>query len=340
MAKQDFYTVLDVPRNASEDEIKKSYRKLAMKFHPDKNPGNKKAEEKFKEITEAYETLSDPKKRDLYNQFGHAGSDFSGQYGGGPGGNPFEGFSRGGGAGFGGFRGQQQGQESFQDIFGDLFGDVFSSGGAGRGFQRGPKKVRGADLRYTLNISLEDAAKGTDKVISFVRQKSGKDENAKLSVKIPAGIKQGQRLKLSNEGDTPPAGATSGGPGDLYVIVNILDHELFTRHDDDLNLDLPISFVDAAFGSEVEIPTLSGRLSLKVPAGTHSGQVLRVKGKGMSKSDGFGSGDLLVKILVDTPDSLSSKQKELLTEFAKQGSDTPRIKAFKDKLNQYMKVKK
>jgi molecular chaperone DnaJ len=327
LAKKDYYATLNVSRSATADEIKKAYRKLAMKFHPDKNPGDKKAEESFKEITEAYEILSDTKKREMYDQFGFAGAGagYAGA-GAGAGGNPF------GGGGFGGF--QQGNPEDFQDIFGDIFGDVF--GGRG-GFRSGPRKQRGADLRYTLNVTFEESALGGEKTISFLRQRNGKEDSARLAVKIPAGVKQGQRLKLAGEGDGGPNG---GASGDLYVIINVQEHPLFTREDDDVLVDVPVNYVDAILGSEIEIPTLTGRVALKIPAGTHSGQIFRLKGKGFPKVGGFGSGDMRIRILVDTPNNLTGKQKDLLQELAKSAEETPLVKSFKDKMNQLMRNRK
>lgn len=324
MAKRDYYSVLGIQRGASGDEVKKAYRKLAMKYHPDKNPGNKKSEESFKEATEAYEVLSDSKKREMYDQFGFAGSHSQA----GPQG--FGGFGQQSG-GFGGF--EQDG--GFQDIFGDLFGDVF--GNPRTGGARSTRKQRGADLRYTLNVSLEDSATGTEKTISFVRNRSSKDDTAKLSVKVPAGVRQGQRLKLTGEGDGGPG---SGPPGDLYVVINIQDHPLFKREEDDLLLDLPVTFVDATLGSEVEVPTLTGKVSMRIAPGTFSGQILRLKGKGFPKLGGFGTGDLLVKVLVDTPSKLSSTEKQVLEKFKETLEDTPRVKEFKDKVAELMKGRK
>lgn len=319
MAKKDFYAVLGVSRSATPEELKKSYRKLAMKYHPDKNPGDKKAEESFKEITEAYETLSDPKKKEMYDQFGFAGAN--------------QGFAGAGAGGFGGFNQQGFNGEDFQDIFGDIFGESFG----GRGGFRQQRKQRGADLRYTLNVSFEESALGTEKTISFIRQKSNQDETVRLSVKVPAGVKQGQRLKLAGEGDRSPQG---GGNGDLYVIMNIQDHPLFKREDDDVYVDVPVGFVDAILGSEIEVPTLTGRVALKIPPGTYSGQVLRLKNKGFPKQGGFGSGDMLVRIQVDTPANLSSEQKELVKELGKSTGETPHVKEFKEKMNQVMKGRK
>ncbi len=328
MAKKDFYAVLGVSRTASADEIKKAYRKLAMKYHPDKNPGDKKAEETFKELSEAYEVLSDEKKRQMYDQFGFAS-------GGGPQGQPGGGF--GGGAGPGGFHSQ----EDFQDIFGDIFGDVFGGGARGGGFGGGgfrqSRKQRGADLRYTLNVSFEESAVGCEKTISFVRQRNNRDDSAKLSVKVPAGVKQGQRLKLTGEGD---AGSNGGPNGDLYVIINVQDHSLFKREDDDVLLDVPVSYVDAILGGEVEVPTLTGRVALKIHPGTHSGQIFRLKSKGFPKQGGFGAGDMRIRVLVDTPQNITSKQRELIQELAKSSDETPQVRDFKEKMSQLFRGRK
>lgn len=324
MPKSDFYKVLGVERGASADEVKKAYRKLAMKFHPDKNPGDKKAEEKFKEATEAYEVLSDPKRRQMYDSYGFSGAD-QGHAGAGPGGF--------GGFGQGGFSSGGQNAE-FQDLFGDIFGDVFGRTG---GQARPNRKSRGADLRYTLAVSFEESALGCEKQISFIRHRNGRDETTKLSVKVPAGVKNQQRLRLSGEGD----GGPSGGPtGDLFVIVSISEHSLFRREDDDVVMDLPVSYVDAILGTQVEIPTLTSKVALKVPAGTHSGQVLRIKGRGFPRSGGFGTGDMRVRVLVDTPETLSSKQRELLEELSKSGGETPMVRAFQDKVSQLMRSRK
>ena len=341
MAKRDYYEVLGVQRTASPDELKKAFRKLAMQFHPDKNPGDKKAEERFKEINEAYEILSDEQKRKAYDQFGHLGA----QGGFRPGANPFEGFSRGaggfGGFGGGGFGGQQQGPENFQDIFGDIFSDLFSGGRArpgGPGGQRAnTSRNRGADLRYTLNISFEEAAAGAEKTISFIRQRAGKEESAKLAITVPAGVKAGQRLKLRGEGDAPASGSH---PGDLYVIINIQDHSIFKRVDNDVHLDLPISYVDATVGTTVEIPTLTGKASLKVPAGTPSGQIFRLKNKGFASVDGPGNGDMLVRVVIDVPRDLTDEQRDLLKKFASTLKPSPLIKAYQDKVDRMLKTKK
>ena len=304
MAKQDFYSLLDVSRSATDDEIKKAYRKLAIQYHPDRNPGDKKSEEKFKEITEAYETLSDPKKREIYDQFGHTQM----------GGNPFSGAGR-----EGAFNGNPFGNRSgfgggdpFQDIFGDVFGDIFGASRGGFQAQTKKRQQRGADLRYTLSVNLEEVATGCEKIIHFVRNRGGKEENAKLSVSVPAGVKENQKLKLKSEGDSTSTGAA----GDLYVIIHILDHPLFRRDDGDIILDLPINFIDAILGTSIEIPTLTGKILIKIPPGTHTGQTLRIKGKGLPKIGGFGGGDMLVKILVDIPNEISNADRELFNKFS------------------------
>lgn len=336
MSKKDYYSLLNVARSATADEIKKAYRKLAMQYHPDKNPGDKKAEEKFKEFSEAYEVLSDPKKREMYDQFGHAGA--QGGFGGA--GGPFGG--AGGFGGFGGGGGAGQGQDPFQDIFGDVFSEIFGargySGGPGAG-TGGPRRrqQKGSDLRYTLNIAFEESALGTEKVISFVRQRNGKDETAKMAVNVPAGVKEDQRLKLAGEGDSPAGG---GPAGDLYVIIKIQDHPLFKRQENDILMDLPVTYTDAILGTSVEIPTLSGKAMIRIPPGTHTGQTFRLKGKGFPKIGGFGSGDMMVRLIVDTPEKISNRQKELLEELSKAGDETPLVKAFKEKAANIMRNKK
>ena len=348
MAKKDYYEVLGVNRDASEDDLKKSYRKLAMKWHPDRNPDNPKAEEHFKEAKEAYEVLTDAQKRAAYDQFGHAGVDPSA--------------AGGAGAGFGGFG----------DAFGDIFGDIFGGGAAGGGRQRSTV-FRGADLRYNLEISLEDAARGTETRIRIpaleecetchgsgakpgtqpttcttcgghgqVRMQqgffsiqqtcprchgtgkmvtnpcgtcsgSGRIKKHKtLAVKIPAGVDEGDRIRLSGEGE---AGVNGGPSGDLYVVMQIKPHNVFTRDHNDLHCEMPVSFSIAALGGEIEIPTLDGYAKIKIPAETQTGKIFRLRGKGIKGVRSSSHGDLQCHVVVETPVSLTSRQKELLQEF-------------------------
>jgi molecular chaperone DnaJ len=349
MAKQDYYEVLGVSKNASDAEIKKAYRRAAQKYHPDRNPDDATAEEKFKLAKEAYEILSNAQKRAAYDQFGHAGVDPS-MGGHGPGAGGF-----GGGA-------------SFSDIFGDVFGDIFGGGG-GRGGQR---VYRGADLRYNLELSLEDAVRGTTvkiRVPTFtscttcggsgakkgtqpttcttcgghgqVRMQQGffsvqqtcprcngtgsiigdpcgdchgqgrVKEQKTLSVKVPAGVDTGDRIRLANEGE---AGENGGPPGDLYVQIQVKDHPIFKRDDANLYCEVPISIVTAALGGELEVPTLDGRVSLKIPPETQTGKLFRMRGKGVKPVRGSAVGDLLCRVVVETPVKLSSEQKDLLRQ--------------------------
>ena len=326
MAKKDFYSVLGVNRQATQEEIKKAYRKLAMKFHPDKNPGDKTAEEKFKEASEAYDVLSDAKKKQVYDQFGHAGF----QPGGPGGANPFsEGYS--GPFRSGGFDPRGAGPEAFQDLFSDFFGEFFAGDMAGRrGFRQ---EARGADLRYTLTITLEEAATGTEKRINFLRQRGGKEDNAKISITVPAGVKAGQRLKLRGEGDSP---AGSSKPGDLYVIVNFQEHSLFKRKDNDVLMELPISFVDALLGVQMEVPTLTGKAVLSVPSGTHTGQIFRLKGKGFPDIGGYAAGDMLIKIIIDVPNQVSEEERAALEKLRKSSTSSPLVTEFRDKMKRLL----
>lgn len=342
--KRDYYEVLGVKRNASPDELKKAFRKLAVQFHPDKNQGDKKSEERFKEASEAYEILSDPQKRQQYDQFGHGFAAFAGAGAGAGAGGPFRGGSPFGG--FGGFEDQtfsgfgSAGPESFQDIFGDIFGEAFRGGPRGpRPGDSGPRggtKTRGADLRYTITITFEEAATGCEKTISFVRQRGGREETAKLAITIPSGVKPGQRLKLRSEGDAPPSGNQFG---DLYVIVNVAEHSLFRRVENDVHLELPLNFADAVNGMVVEIPTLTGKASLRIPPGTPSGQIFRLKGKGFPAvgQGGAAMGDMLVKVLIDVPRDLTDDQRELLKRFATSVRPGPMVKSFQDKVDRLKK---
>lgn len=327
MNKEDYYTTLGVSRGVNPDDIKKAYRKLALKYHPDKNPGDKAAEDMFKKIGEAYDVLSDPKKKQMYDQFGHMGTQA-----GGPGGfNPFGGF--GGPQGPSGFGGHQTySSENAHDIFNEFFGDIFGARRRGQ-----PRKQRGADLRYTLTISFEEAASGCEKPIRFVRQRNGKEDTASLSIAVPAGVKDGQRLKLSEEGDT---GSYGGITGDLFVIVTIHSHPLFKRIENHVQLNLPISFIDAILGTQIDVPTLFGRARLKIPASTQSGQTLRLKGKGFPGLGKSRTGDMLVKVIVDVPKNLNKEQLKVVKQLAKETGDTPLVKEFKEKVEKVLKARK
>lgn len=366
MPKKDYYEILGVNRDASDQEIKKAYRKLAMKYHPDRNPDNPKAEEQFKEAKQAYETLTDPEKRAAYDQFGHAGVD---QQAG----------MAGAGGGF---------ADAFSDIFSDIFGDVRGRSGV----------YRGADLRYNLEISLEEAARGSETRIRIptmaecetchgsgakpgtkpitcstcgghgqVRMQqgffsiqqtcpkchgSGKviqepcvtchgagrlKQHKTLSVKIPTGIDDGDRVRLSSEGE---AGVNGGPPGDLYVVIHIRPHQVFTRDHSDLHCEMPISFTAAALGGEIEIPTLDGYAKLRIPAETQSGKVFRLRGKGIKGVRSSSYGDLLCHVVVETPVSLTPRQRELLAELEainqRDGSrHNPRAKSWMDKVKEF-----
>ena len=328
MAKKDLYSILGVARTATEDELKKAYRKLAMKYHPDKNPNDKVAEDRFKEASEAYEVLRDAKRREAYDNFGHTGPAGQNPFNQGPGGpNPFEGF---GAAGFGG----GGNQENFQDVFSDFFGDIFA--GQQRGGKRAPRPQKGADLRYSLQVTLEEAASGVEKTVSFMRQRGSKEDTAKLSISVPAGVKAGQRLKLRGEGDYPEG---ASAPGDLYVIVNFLEHALFRRKDNDILLDLPITFVDAILGTTVEVPTLTGKASLTIPPATHPGQIFRLKGKGFSDVSGYGAGDMLIKVVVDIPQDLSEEERRQIKTLGPMSERTPLVIEFKEKMRKLTRTR-
>jgi molecular chaperone DnaJ len=368
--KRDYYEILGVTRGANEEDLKKAYRRLAVQYHPDRNPGDKQAEERFKEINEAYQVLSDPERRAQYDRFGHAA--FQGQQG---------------ASGFG-----FDFSQGFEEVFSDIFGDFF---GTGRGRSRSRSR-RGEDLRYDLEFEFEEAARGTEKIVKFQRlmtcegcngsRARGGAEGVKtcpncrgtgqvrtqqgffsiattcgqcrgegmvisdpcpkcqgqgrirkpvsLSVRIPPGVDNGSRLKLRGEGE---AGFAGGAPGDLYVVVHVKEHELFVRQDNDIVIEVPVSFPQAALGAEVEVPTLDGKMTVKVPAGTQSGKVFRLKGKGFTDLHGYGRGDQLVRITVETPRRLSARQRELLEEFARaSGEDInhPLSKGFVDKLKE------
>jgi molecular chaperone DnaJ len=327
MSKRDFYSVLGVNRNATPDEIKKAYRKLAMQYHPDKNPDDNAAEDKFKEASEAYEVLSDSKSKQTYDQFGQVGqpSGASPSYYTGP---NFEDFD------FENFRGQRTyTTESAYDLFNDLFGDIMGQ----QKSRRGPAKTRGADLRYNLTVSFEEAASGCEKNIRFIRTRGGKDDSANLLVSVPPGVNSGQRLKLKGEGDS---GAHGGTAGDLYVIVNLSEHLLFRRQGSDVLMDLPISFVDAIAGTELEVPTLTGRASVRVPSNTHPGQVFRLRGKGFTNVSGRGSGDMLLRVVVDVPVDLTKEQIEAVKKLSLIADSAPLVQGFKEKVKRLFEGRK
>jgi molecular chaperone DnaJ len=377
MAKRDYYEVLGVAKNASEEEIKKAYRKLAMKHHPDRNPDDKSSEEKFKEAKEAYEILSDAKKRAAYDQFGHAGVD------------PSVGFGAAGARGAG-----PEGFGGFADAFGDIFGEIFGQGRGGRG----TGVFRGADLRYNLELSLEEAARGTEARIRIptmepcetchgsgakpgtqakqcptchgrgeVRVSQGffsiqqtcpqchgtgkiipdpcetchgagrMRKHKTLSVKIPAGVDQDDRIRLSGEGE---AGVNGGPSGDLYVVVQLKPHAVFHREGADLHCEMPLSFATAALGGEIEIPTLEGHAKVKIPPETQTGQKIRLRNKGIRPVRGSVVGDLYCHVVIETPVKLTSRQKDILREFEAinlqdPAAHSPRQKSFFDKLKEF-----
>ena len=372
MAKKDYYDVLGVERGADEKAIKRAYKKLAMQYHPDRTKGDKAKEEKFKEIQEAYEILGDKEKRAAYDQYGHAAFEQGGMGGGGFGG----GFS---GADFG-------------DIFGDMFGDIF--GGGGRSRQR---VVRGEDLRYDIQITLEEAVKGTTKDIQIntlahcdscdgtgaekgskvetcpschgsgrIRRQQGffvteavcptchgsgkkiekpcktchgegrvhKKKN--LSVKIPAGVDTGNQLRLSGEG---AAGENGAPAGDLYVVIHVKEHHIFERDGNNLYCEVPISFSMAALGGEIEVPTLDGKVKLKIPAETQTGKLFRMRGKGVSSTRSGYEGDLICRVVIETPVNLNKEQKELLEKLEEslkgQKSHSPKSSSFLDGVKKF-----
>lgn len=348
MSKRDYYEILGVSKDASEAELKKAYRQLARKYHPDVNSNDAEAEQKFKEVQEAYGVLSDSQKRQQYDRFGHAGAE---------------------GQGFGGGYGAQ-GFDGFDDIF-----DMFFGGSGGGSRRRGPK--RGSDLQLSMEITFEEAAFGVEREVEIPRMEncqhcdgtgaepgthpetcatckgSGQQtvvqntpfgrfqssrtcetcqgrgtiiksrcgdcagtgkvrKKKKIKVKIPAGVDTGSRLQLSGEGE---AGTLGGPPGDLYVVIHVKAHDKFVRNGNDVICEMPISFVEAALGSEIQVPTLDGKVKLKIPEGTQTGTYFRIKGKGIPRLQGYGRGDQRVKVVVVTPTKLNENQKKLLHQF-------------------------
>ncbi|UCD85596.1 MAG: molecular chaperone DnaJ [Deltaproteobacteria bacterium] len=369
MNKRDYYEVLGVPRNAGEQEIKKAYRRLAIQYHPDRNPDNKDAEERFKEASEAYEVLSNPEKRGLYDQFGHSL----------------------GGRGFGGFSDIDFGfGRGFDDLFGDIFNDLF-----GRRSTRRRYGEPGADLRYNLELSFKEAVFGTDTDIEVPRKQEcdqcrgsgarpGSSSEAcptcggrgqvsyqqgffsisrtcshcrgegriikdpcldcrgegqvmakhRLSVKVPPGVDNGTRLRLQGEGEP---GINGGPPGDLYVVISVHEHPIFKREGTELLCEVPINFVQAALGADIEVPTLNGLKKLKIPPGTQSGEEFVLKGEGIPSLNGYRRGDQHIMVTVETPTKLNAKQRELLEEFARISGDkvNPRAKSFLEKVKEF-----
>ena len=350
MAQRDYYEVLGVDRSAGEDEIKKAYRKLAMRYHPDHNPGDAEAEQKFKEAAEAYDVLRDAEKRARYDRFGHAGVQ--------------------GGMGGGGFTSNEDIFAHFSDIFGDLFGFA-SAGGA-----RGPRPMQGADLRYNLKVTFEQAATGDEIPLTLPKHVTCPDcsgsgaapgsqpetcpqchgtgqvikdpcpdcggtghqrKTKTLQVNIPAGIDDGQRIRLSGMGGP---GTNGGEPGDLYVVVHVKPHDLFRREGSNLYVDQPISFVLAALGGEITVPSLDGESRITLPEGTQTGQVFRLRGKGIKNLRSGAKGDLFCRVYVETPVNLSAEQKKILKSFdtsiaKNESKHSPKHQGFLDRVKKF-----
>ena len=278
----DYYEILGLSKGASGDEIKKAFKKKAMKFHPDRTGNDKTAETKFKEAKEAYDVLSDPQKKSMYDQYGTA------DFGGGFGGRSQGGFNASG----------------FEDVFEDIFGDIF-----GGGRTRNPNRAyKGADLEYHLQLSLEEAAFGIDKVVKF----RTKNDDKEISISVPAGVDNGDRIRLSGKGEP---GINQGPPGDLFVRVILEKHSIFERDGNNLYCNVPISFAEAALGSEIEIPTLSSnKVSITIPSGTQTGKYFRLKGKGIKSVRGGHIRDLMWSVQIETPVNLSDEQKNILMQ--------------------------
>src|ERR1039458_8893027 len=330
VTKADFYEVLEVSRDANDQELKTSYRRLAMQYHPDRNPNNPEAEEKFKTCSEAYQVLSDPEKRAAYDRYGHAA---------------FQGGGSGGGSPFGG-------AQDLGDIFGDLFGEMFNMGGN----RRASRVQRGRDLRYDLTLEFEEAVFGIEKEISIRRleacadcggaggadgkgpaagsQCRGEGLQAKkhaILVKVPAGVEQDTRIRYRGEGE---AGRFGGPAGDLYVVLSVKAHKFFERDGDDLHCVIPISFPQAALGTELQIETMEGPATIKIPEGTQSGREVKLRGKGVPHLNEHGKGDLIVEIRVATPSKLTKAQKELLRQLSEtmQVENTPTSRGLFEKM--------
>lgn len=381
--RRDYYEILEISRTANGDEIRKSYRKLAVKFHPDKNPGDQEAEERFKELGEAYEVLSDEQKRTLYDQHGHVA--FDRRSGGGPGG------FRGGG-------GFHDPNDIFRQAFGNAdLGSIFQQmfGGGEPEDPFGP--IRGSDLRYNLEITLEEAVQGVDREITITKpgpcptcQGSGAEKGSKkirciqcagrgrvvvsrgifsiqqtcprcegagelierpcrtcrgdgrtnqvstIQLRIPPGVDHGTRLRSAGNGE---AGQRGGPAGDLYVVVHVAEHGIFKRDGDNLICEVPIAFTQAALGAEVEVPTLGGKASIRIPAGTQHGTLFRLKGRGVKNVQGYGIGDLLVRVVVEIPSRLNSNQRTALEEFARLCDEDvhPQKKSFFERAREFFR---
>ncbi|MDH4099057.1 MAG: DnaJ domain-containing protein [Nitrospirota bacterium] len=316
MAKRDFYEILGVPRSASDKEIKKAYRRLARKYHPDVNPGDKTAEAKFKEVSEAHEILSDPKKKEMYNRFGHQA--FEAGFGEGGFGGAGQG-PRSGSFKFkdGAFRFETSGQGGPGFDY-DMFRDIFGESGFGEGFrQRGPVAHRGEDLSHEVEIDLEDAIYGTSVQLSIRR--SNRTET--ISIKIPPGADEGSRIRVAGKGEE----GSGGGPaGDLYIVTRLRSHAFFERKGNDLYCTMPVTASEAALGAKVEVPTTAGVVTLTVPPGTQSGQKLRLKGKGVPAMKGGTPGDQYVVISITVPRKLDARTEELFREIKRLHPENPR----------------